>query len=84
MAAFVDNDVPVVGYEVLNLLTSIEALDDSYVDLSRSFGFASSDLTDLVNREIEEHCEALAPLITKLLAMDQYQCIDGPFGNQPS
>lgn len=84
VVAFVDDDVPVVGHEVLHFLVAVEALNHRNIDLTSPLRLACSDLPDVVEREVEEHREALAPLIKKLLAMDQHQRVDGPLGNQPS
>jgi hypothetical protein len=47
----------------------MQALNDRYVDSSRSFRFAPADLADLVDWNFEEHRQPFPPLVEQLLAV---------------
>jgi len=46
MVAFIDNDVAVLGNEILNLAVPLETLKQGHVDLSRPNVAAARDLAD--------------------------------------
>ena len=83
MVALVNNDVSIFGHEVLDLSIPMQALNDRYVDVACPFGFASTNLSDFVHWNFEEHRQPLSPLIEQLLAMDYHQHVGLPFSNQP-
>ncbi len=49
VVAFVNYDMAVLGHQVLCHALAMQALDQRDIDMSRSPGFSSTDLADLVD-----------------------------------
>jgi hypothetical protein len=71
VVAFINNDMPIFGDKVLHHAFPLQALKQGYVDASAAGYFAASDLPDCFCGKIQEHGQALAPLIQQLPAVYQ-------------
>jgi hypothetical protein len=83
MVTFIDDHLAVLSNEVLHLVFSVEALDDGDVYATRPVHFATADMPDRLGRQIQEHPEALLPLIEQLLPVNDNQSVDLAFRDQP-
>src|SRR5207253_11432200 len=83
VVAFVDDHLAIFSNEVLYFVFSIQALDDGDVHTPGPFRFPSTDVPDRFGWQIQEHPQALLPLIKQLLAVNDDQSVDLPFRNQP-
>src|SRR5208283_5370801 len=81
--ALVDDYVPVLSNEVLDLLLLVQALKNRDIDSSGTARFPASDLPYLIGRKIQEHRQPLAPLIEQLLPVYQHQRAHISMGDQP-
>ena len=57
-AASVHNDVAVFGNEVFDFFVALQALDNSDINHSRSYGLACADLPDLLHRQFRNMAKA--------------------------
>ena len=57
MVALVNDHVSIFGHKVLDLFLAMQALNNRYVDSSSPFGFAPTDLADLVDRPAMSRCK---------------------------
>src|ERR1035441_9964030 len=74
--------MPVFGDKVLHFAFPLQALKQGYVDASAVGYFAASYLPDCFCGKIQEHGQALAPLIQQLPAVYQNEGADPAFGDQ--
>jgi len=79
VVAFVNYDMAILGHEVLCHALAMEALYQGDVDVSRSPGLSSTDLSDLIDRDIEKCGQPFAPLVEQLGSMHENQsiCLSG-------
>src|SRR6185437_3438592 len=83
MVALVDDDVSVIGNQIVHNLLSIQTLDKGHVDYPVRAAASSANLADALDGQIQERSKPLAPLVQKLAAMHQHQGICLPRCNQP-
>src|SRR3984957_138999 len=83
MVALVNNHVSVFGHKILDLSLTMQALNNRYVYSSSSFGFAATDLANLVYWILEKNSKPFPPLVEQLLAVHHHQCVGLAFRNQP-
>src|SRR5580698_8095535 len=74
MMAFIHNNVPVVGDQVVHDLFAVQALNDSNVNNATCPSPTASDLADTFDGQIQECRESLAPLVQQLPPMDENEC----------
>ena len=63
VVALVDENVPVIGDEILDLAARAQALQHADVDRAPALVAATSELTDRAWRDVEERRQPLPPLI---------------------
>lgn len=80
--AFVDDDVAVLGDQILGFSLSVEALNQRNVECCRCSSFSHSALAETINRQVEECGQPLAPLVQKLGAVDKHQRVRLPCRDQ--
>jgi hypothetical protein len=81
--ALIHNHLAVFGNQVLDLTLALEALDYGNINLSRPVRLTAPDLANGSGRQIQEGCQACAPLIQELLPVDGDECIDLPMCDKP-
>lgn len=83
MMALIDNHMPVVPHQVINDPFADHALNDRHIEQAGWSLAPASDPANRMPRHAKEHSEPLDPLFLQLPPMNQYQCIDTTFGDQP-
>jgi hypothetical protein len=83
MVTLVDDHLPVVGDEIGYDALLVEGLDHSDIDGSSRPDAASADCSDRGERHFEEGRKPLSPLVQKLAAMYEHQCVDLAGGDEP-
>lgn len=69
VVTFIDDDVAVVGHEVVHDLLAVQTLDDVDIDDPGATSASTTDLVNTLDGQIQKCSEPFAPLIQKLAAM---------------
>ena len=83
MVALVDDDMAIVGHQIIHDLLPVETLDDR--DIQGPIGAAPSspDLPDALEGKIQERRQPLPPLVQELSAMHEHQGVHATRGDEP-
>ena len=83
MVAFVNDQMAVFGYTVVNDAFAYQALNERDVNHAVGFLSSASDMTDRLRRQIEKCAKSLNPLLEQLSSMHEHQRVDATLRNQP-
>src|SRR5487761_487049 len=83
VVALVDQDVPVIGDQILDLALGTETLQHADVDCALAFVPTRTELSDRARRNVEKSGKALPPLIGQLLAVHEHQRVYAALGDEP-
>ncbi len=81
--ALIDQNVPVVRNEVLDLAMWAQALEHADIGHPPSLVAAASELTDRARRDVQKGRQPFPPLVSQLLPVDQHQGVDAALGDEP-
>ena len=79
--AFVDNEMAVVGDEVVRLSAAHQALNQRDIDYSRRFPPPAADDANVLRIDVQERFQTLYPLQKQFPAMNQDKGIPRPVGD---
>ena len=83
MVAFIDYEMTIIAYYIIDLSLANKALDQGDVNLTLRLATTAADHADRVSRHSRERCEPLDPLIHQLTAVNEDQCIPSTLGHHP-
>jgi hypothetical protein len=79
----IHDHLTVLRHEVLHLIFSIQALDDGDINAPCPVWFPAANMPDRFCWHVQEHAEALDPLIEQLLPVHHHERVDLALRNQP-
>ncbi len=84
MVTFINNDMPIISYEIINLTFPAHTLHHSDINNTGCSPFTTTDHTYLFSINIKKHAKTFNPLLHKLPSVNQYQCIHASLCNHIS
>ena len=83
MVAFIDNEMPIIADDIIDLSFANKALDQRDIDLPLWFATTTAYHAYRIARQARERCEPFNLLIHQLTAMNEDQRIHSAFGHHP-
>ena len=82
MVALVNDEMAVVGDDVVHLIAAHQALNDGHIDDPRGLAPATGDSPDGGGGQVEERTQARGPLVHELASVNQDQGVGLAGGQQ--
>jgi hypothetical protein len=83
VVAFVDYELTVIRYAVVDYARPGQTLDYGHVDKASRTAPAAADAADRLRRQVQKHREPFDPLVEQLAPMNEHECAHAALGDQP-